>query len=124
MGWFCAKVDFLCVQCLDRPRWDRARVVDGGDDDDEDDDDAEEDEDDSSLEQSSGTKMWRKSAAEHPEWKWTMMWKSWQLLCDYSVRAKYTMPDFFDMYIFNDFHGYGMIELAENAVGAPISTYI
>jgi hypothetical protein len=28
------------------------------------------------------------------------------------------MPDFFDMYIFNDFHGYGMIELAENAVSA------
>jgi hypothetical protein len=66
--------------------------------------------------------MWPKPASEHPEWKWTMMWKSWQMLCDFSVRAKYTFPDYFDMYIFNDWHGYGIMELAENAVS--ISNHI
>ena len=45
-----------------------------------------------------------------------MMWKSWQLLCEWSARGNYTIPDLFGMYIFNDFHGYGMMELAENAV--------
>ena len=28
------------------------------------------------------------------------------------------------MYIYNDFHGYGMLELAENAVGRCIRSHI
>ena len=113
-----AHISLSCAQCLDRPHWGREINHEDDDEAEEDDDEAEEDDDDSSWKQSSGPKMWSKPAAEHPEWKWIMMWKSWQLLCDYSVRARYTLPDCFGMYIFNDFHGYGMIELAENAVSA------
>lgn len=82
------------------------------------DEDESEDYDESLSDQDEITKMHLKSPSEHPEWKWTMSWKSWQLLCDWSVRARYTDPDNFEMYIYNDFHGYGMIEMVENAVGS------
>jgi len=42
-----------------------------------------------------------------------MMWKSWEYLCDGVREAAYTNPDNFGMYVYNDFHGYGVLSLAE-----------
>lgn len=117
----------LYLQCIDQPPWDRCRQFDSDDEDEDEDENEDEDEaedvaaaDESNQESTSKPapppKMWPMPAVDHPEWKWVMLWKSWQLLCDYSIRTKYTNPDHFDMYIYNDFHGYGMMELAENAV--------
>ena len=48
-------------------------------------------------------------------------------MTEYERRATYTDPDNFDMYIYNDFHGYGFQELLENLVSlgvlSTISTY-
>jgi hypothetical protein len=60
--------------------------------------------------------MHGKLASDHPEWKWTMMWKSWEYLCDGVREAAYTDPDNFGMYVYNDFHGYGVLSLAERQV--------
>jgi hypothetical protein len=60
--------------------------------------------------------MHGKLAADHPEWQWTMMWKSWEYLCDGVREAGYTDPDNFGMYVYNDFHGYGVMGLAERQV--------
>ena len=45
-----------------------------------------------------------------------MMWESWKNFCEYNKRASYTHPDLFHMYIYNDFHAYGLQELIENLV--------
>jgi hypothetical protein len=60
--------------------------------------------------------MHGKLAKDHPEWKWTMMWKSWEYLCDWLRLAGYTDPDNFGMYVYNDFHGYGVLSLGERQV--------
>lgn len=44
------------------------------------------------------------------------MWKAYKSSHEYSLRAKYCDPDNFDMYIYNDFNGYGLVELIENTV--------
>jgi len=66
------------------------------DEDGEDDDGDEEDSTDRSLH--------LKSASEHPDYKWVIMWQSWTMLTDCMRRATCTNPDSFDMYIYNDFH--------------------
>lgn len=60
--------------------------------------------------------MWKKPASDHPDWKWVMMWQTWQIMCDWHRRTDYCNPDNFDMYIYNDFYGYGLQELLENLV--------
>lgn len=57
-----------------------------------------------------------KPVADHPDHKWFSMWKSWTNYCDLKRLAFYTCPDAFDMYIYNDFHGYGIQELVQNTV--------
>lgn len=42
------------------------------------------------------------------------------MLCEWTTRGNYTVPDYFGMYIFNDWHGYGLQEMAENAVSLAI----
>ncbi|KAK6430393.1 hypothetical protein LTR95_013449 [Oleoguttula sp. CCFEE 5521] len=59
-------------------------------------------------------KMFKRPAADHPEWQWVMMWRSWTICCDYMRQADYRNPDLFGMYIYNDWHGWGLNELIEN----------
>ena len=55
-------------------------------------------------------------AAKHPEHTWVSMWKAWKKFCELKRHASYTDPDAFGMYIYNDFHGYGLQELVQNTV--------
>jgi hypothetical protein len=55
-------------------------------------------------------------ASNHPEWKWVMQWESWKMYQDNLLKSRYCDPDIFGMYISNDFHAYGLQEIAENIV--------
>jgi hypothetical protein len=55
-------------------------------------------------------------ANDHPDWKWTILWEGFKNFSDYRRRAKYCNPDLFEMYIYNDFEGWGLMELMENMV--------
>jgi len=45
-----------------------------------------------------------------------MMWEGYKTFLDYRRRSNYCDPDNFGMYIYNDFHGWGLQELMENQV--------
>lgn len=53
---------------------------------------------------------------ERPDHKWVLMRRSWIKLCDASREASYRSPDNFGMYIYNDFEGYGLLEMVENFI--------
>ncbi|KAF2847709.1 hypothetical protein T440DRAFT_500905 [Plenodomus tracheiphilus IPT5] len=58
--------------------------------------------------------IWRAPAAQHPGHKWIIMWSAYlkyDLLCR---KAKYCDPDNFNMYLCNDWHGWGLQEIIEN----------
>jgi hypothetical protein len=55
-------------------------------------------------------------AKEHPEWKWVVLWEGFETFLDYKRRAKNCDPDNFQMHIYNDFCGKGLMELMENLV--------
>jgi hypothetical protein len=55
-------------------------------------------------------------AKDHPDWKWTILWEGYKMFSDYQRRSKYCIPDNFQMYICNDFNGWGLQELMENMV--------
>ncbi|RYP21690.1 hypothetical protein DL767_009206 [Monosporascus sp. MG133] len=57
-----------------------------------------------------------KPAADHPDHKWISMWQAWKKYCYLKRHALYTNPDMFGMYIYNDFHGYGIQELVQNTL--------
>lgn len=57
-------------------------------------------------------------ATEHKEWNWVIMWNGFKTYMDYRRRANYCDPDRFGMYIYNDWSGYGLMELMENLVCA------
>ncbi len=57
-------------------------------------------------------------AKDHPDHKWTIMWKGYKMFMDYRRRSNYCSPDRFDMYIYNDFEGWGYQELIENFVSS------
>ncbi|KAI1871409.1 uncharacterized protein JN550_004403 [Neoarthrinium moseri] len=60
-----------------------------------------------------------KPASDFPDQnKWIAMWETWTVICDYRRRATYTCPDFFGMYVYNDFNGYGLQELIENLLAS------
>jgi len=63
-------------------------------------------------------RVFNKPSAEHPEWKWVTMRKTWEMLCEWQRREMFCCPDLFDMYLFNDYHGYGTIELVEDLLVA------
>ncbi|KAF1963018.1 hypothetical protein CC80DRAFT_588495 [Byssothecium circinans] len=52
-------------------------------------------------------------ASEHPEWEWVMMADAWDKFDLWRRRAKYCDPDNFNMYIYNDWKGYGLQEIIE-----------
>lgn len=56
-------------------------------------------------------KIFRASPKDHPTHKWVMMWSAWTSFCDMRLRVKYCDPDNFNMYIYNDFRGYGIQEI-------------
>lgn len=60
--------------------------------------------------------VWKKPASEHPEWKWVMLRESFDLLDTAHKDTDHRDPDVFGMYIYNDFLGYGIIEVLENMV--------
>jgi len=55
-------------------------------------------------------------AKDHPEHKWCMIWKGYEMFMDYRRRSKYCSPDNFDMYICNDWEGWGYQELLQNFI--------
>lgn len=62
--------------------------------------------------------MFPKPAAEHPEWKWKMMWEAWTMLCDLDRKRTYCHPDNFGMHVYTDFYGYGLNEMIEKLLSA------
>lgn len=91
------------------------------DDEDEDEDEDDEDEDDEDAEDTCGGKdcLCFKLADDHPEHKWIVTKKGFELQNEWLNQADKRCPDNFDMYIFNDFYGYGICEVIENMVILP-----
>lgn len=50
-----------------------------------------------------------------------MLKESYDVLRRSCNEADHCCPDLFDMYIFNDFHGYGLIEILENIVSKSVT---
>jgi hypothetical protein len=61
-------------------------------------------------------KIYKAPASEHLEHKWVMMWGAWLKTDILGRKAKYCNPDNLGMYIYNDWHGWGMQEIGENVV--------
>lgn len=55
-------------------------------------------------------------AKDYPGHKWIIMRNSWDLMSERKTTASYCCPDAFDMYIWNDWEGYGLLEIVENFV--------
>ena len=53
---------------------------------------------------------------DHPDWTWITTRKAYEMHFDLKGGASFRIPDRFDMYLFNDFEGYGLQELIENMV--------
>lgn len=62
-------------------------------------------------------------ASERPDHKWIIMRKGWMKLCDASQQGTFRCPDMFNMYVYNDFEGYGQLEVIENAIAAYIDEF-
>lgn len=60
------------------------------------------------------TCLCHKPAADHPEHPWTATEAGLRKLSNLHVHASIRLPDLFDLYIYNDFHGYGMVEVVQN----------
>lgn len=79
--------------CIEQPFWDFEQEHKYGASGDEEDEEEDEEADDDSLVQryndmvTSPEKMFPKPAAEHPEYKWQMMWEAWTMLCDYKTKV-------------------------------------
>ena len=57
-----------------------------------------------------------KPADHHPNHKWIVSKKGFELLQEWNVQQAKRDQDSFDMYIFSDFSGYGTCEVIENMV--------
>ena len=68
------------------------------------------------TEEIQGLEYHGKPSSEHPDWPWTLMDGAWSVADEWRRRTDYCNPDAFDMYIYNDFYGYGLMELQENLV--------
>lgn len=60
------------------------------------------------------TKLFNRPASELPDHKWIMLRKAVVLLANAMREAEYHDPDNFQMYVYNDFFGYGLMEMVEN----------
>ena len=54
--------------------------------------------------------------SQRQDHKWIIMWDGWRTVCELHTKAKYCDPDRFGMYIYNDYHGWGLQELMEHQV--------
>lgn len=52
----------------------------------------------------------------HPNHKWVMMWSAWLKTDLLGRKAAYCDPNMFGMYLYNDWHSWGMQEICENMV--------
>jgi hypothetical protein len=57
-----------------------------------------------------------KPAAEHPEHPYTVSISGYRNFIDLVAHTNLRSPDAFDMYIFNDYEGYGILEVLQNLV--------
>ena len=106
--------------CLTRPFFDFENENEDKDEDEQLDEDEIEDRYNELL-TSTKDSVATKPAADHPDHKWISMWQAWKKYCYLKRHALYTNPDMFGMYIYNDFHGYGIQELVQNTVCNPQS---
>lgn len=98
----------------------------GNSNDEEDEDEEDEDEEEEEDEDEAGEKtknpecdagvtcLCFKLAAEHPEHRWIITKAGLHKFLAQRVMTDLRCPDMFNMYIYNDFHGYGVLEVFEN----------
>lgn len=63
-------------------------------------------------------------ASKHPTHKWVMYRTVLLGYLDLQRLAGYTIPDALGMYITNDWHSYGLLELIDNQVSFLLSYYM
>lgn len=57
-------------------------------------------------------------ASEEPDHKWVIMRGAWITFAESMRLRGYQSPDALGVYIYNDFEGYGLLEMFENSVSA------
>jgi hypothetical protein len=62
-----------------------------------------------------------KPASEFKDRKWIIQKQAWEMFCDFCRRTDYCNPAAFGMHVFNDFEGYGIMELLDNMVSTRIN---
>jgi hypothetical protein len=114
--------DFICMLI---PRIERGSDdEDEDEDEDEEDEDVDEDEDEEEGEGETGNdaekdkekKPYDKLASLHPEWPWFFTMRGVDRHTWWEQECLKRSPDDFDLYIYNDFGGYGAMEVLENIV--------
>ena len=60
-------------------------------------------------------------ASNHPEHKWVMYRNAYMGYVDMQQKGEYANPDNMDMYIYNDWYSYGLLELIDNQVRYSVS---
>lgn len=106
-------------QCLCQPPWEVDSDEDEEDSDsDEDGEDEEDDEEGSKKEKvkcdAGKTCLCGKPASEHPDHHWIISHAGLQKFNTQRTMCYLRCPDAFDMHIYNDFEGYGVLEVLEN----------
>ncbi|KAL3490487.1 hypothetical protein BJX62DRAFT_140156 [Aspergillus germanicus] len=117
-------LDYDTYNCLCQGRVDGNMASDFDDDSEEDEDeDDEDDEDDNESDKPKKAKctggrtcICNKPAAEHPEHPYTVSISGYRKFIDLVAHTNLRSPDAFDMYIFNDYEGYGILEVLQNLV--------
>ncbi|KAL2867209.1 uncharacterized protein BJX67DRAFT_107911 [Aspergillus lucknowensis] len=113
--------DYNTYKCLCQARVDGARPVV----DDDDDEDSEDEEDDEGSGQprpknpkcdDGDTCVCKKSAAENPDHPFTITTAGHEKFMHQLMHTDLRNPDFFGMFVFNDFAGYGILEVLQNLV--------
>jgi hypothetical protein len=103
--------------CYPRPIHDRKlEQFDHCENEDEDEGDEEEDEQKiyDAYNKDAKSKWNGKPASQFPDHKWIISEQGWEAYINLGEQADYRDPDNFDMYIYNDFYGYGIQEVIEN----------
>lgn len=60
------------------------------------------------------------AASTKPDHKWVLMRGAWIYFVDSMRERGYRSPDALAMYIYNDFEGYGLLEMVENSVSKQL----
>ncbi|ORY18876.1 hypothetical protein BCR34DRAFT_553706 [Clohesyomyces aquaticus] len=103
--------------CIHRPRFDvELEYVHLPNGDDQLDEDEAEEKYEEGFEAEQAMKIYMQPASEHKDRKWVMMWDAWKMYQDHQRKGMYCNPDRFSMYIYNDWHGWGLMEIMENAL--------